>query len=65
MSSQLMDRIGCTSPFGINKSEICSDPVEGEAAYSLFEDMNMFNLTEANQTCPKTCKYMMTSFSSS
>lgn len=58
-----MDEIGCTSPYGWNKSSICTDETKGARAYELFEEYTQ-NQTKANLKCPRTCTYMMTSFSS-
>ena len=59
-----IDKIGCTTPYGLDKSNICTNPFKGKLAEDLMNDLLYNNLTEANQKCPKTCTYMMTSFGS-
>ena len=58
-----MERIGCTSPFGLNKSSICTDKTEAAKATQLFFEFVGFNQTVAERLCPRTCKGMMTWFS--
>ena len=59
-----MALLGCTSPYGRNKSSICTDKEKSTLAYDLFENLTLNNLTDANNRCPKSCTYQMTSFSS-
>ena len=59
-----MTLLGCTSPYGRNKSSICTDKEKSTLAYDLFENLTLNNLTDANNRCPKSCTYQMTSFSS-
>ena len=59
-----MALLGCTSPYGRNKSSICTDKEKSTLAYDLFENLTFNNLTDANNRCPKSCTYQMTSFSS-
>ena len=55
--SSLRD-IGCTSPFGTNKSMICiKNRDEANEAKLKFQ-----NMTTGNQACPRSCKYLLTSF---
>ena len=57
-------KIGCTSPYGRNKSNICTDNEKSSYAYDLFANLTYKNLTDANNRCPKSCTYQMTSFGS-
>ena len=59
-----MALLGCTSPYGRNKSSICTDKEKSTLAYDLFENLTFNNLMDANNRCPKSCTYQMTSFSS-
>ena len=59
-----MALLGCTSPYGRNKSSICTDKEKSTLAYDLFENLTLNNLMDANNRCPKSCTYQMTSFSS-
>ena len=59
-----INRIGCTSPYGSDKSKICTNSSKGKVAGDLMNDLLYNNLTESNRKYPKTCTYMMSSFSS-
>ena len=59
-----IEQIGCTSPYGRNKSNICTDQEKSLYAYDLFANVTYKNLTDANNRCPKSCTYQMTSFGS-
>ena len=56
--------LGCTSPYGRNKSNICTSQEKSSYAYDLFANFEYKNLTDANNRCPKSCTYQMTSFGS-
>lgn len=65
IQKESMEQVGCTSPYGRNKSNICTNNEEKSAkAYWIFEDLTQNNLTDANERCPKSCTYQMTTFSS-
>ena len=57
-----MSEIGCTSPFGKNKSNICTNSKDAEKAATLFHDLTFVNITEAKRLCPKNCKYQIMIF---
>ena len=57
-----MSEIGCTSPFGKNKSNICTNSKEAEKAATLFHELTFVNITEAKRLCPKNCKYQIMIF---
>ena len=56
-----MEELGCTSPYGQNKSNICTRVEKSSKAFSIFEDLTQCNLTEANKYCPKSCAYQILS----
>ena len=56
-----MEELGCTSPYGQNKSNICTNHGKSSKAYSIFEDLTLNNLTEANKYCPRSCAYQILS----
>ena len=58
-----MEKLGCTSPYGRNKSNICTDPVKSREAYSLFMELTTWNRSAADAKCPKSCTYQMVSIS--
>ena len=57
-----MMEIGCTTPFGQNKSNVCNNTKNGLKAATLFHDLSFVNITEAKRLCPKSCKYQMMIF---
>ena len=57
-----MIEIGCTSPFGKNKSNVCNNTKDGLKAADLIHDLTFVNITEAKRLCPKNCKYQMMIF---
>ena len=54
--------LGCTSPFGRNKSTICTDKEKSIQALDIFENLTIYNVTYANNRCPESCSYQMTTF---
>ena len=57
-----MMEIGCTTPFGRNKSNVCNDTKNGLKAAKVSHDLSFVNITEAKRLCPKSCKYQMMIF---
>ena len=57
-----MMEIGCTTPFGQNKSNVCNNTKSGLKAATLSHDLSFVNITEAKRLCPKSCKYQMMIF---
>ena len=57
-----MDKINCTTPYGKNKSNICTNLTDAEKAQKVYFELIRDNITKANMKCPKSCTYMMTSF---
>ena len=58
-----MEQLGCTSPYGTNKSNICTSTETSSKAYTIFDDLTLYNMTEANKHCPRSCTYQILSFS--
>ena len=57
-----MNELGCTSPFGRNKSNICEDPEKSQKAFKLYQKYVAENLTETEKYCPESCVYQMITF---
>lgn len=57
-----MSEIGCTTPFGPNKSKICTNSDDAAKAIALFRDLTRGNSNEADRRCPATCKYQLMTF---
>ena len=51
-----MDKFGCTSPFGNNVDNICTDAVIGKQALELFERLS--NKRYFMPECPYPCKFV-------
>ena len=53
-------RVGCTSPFGFDKSNICQDPDKAAEVMRLKRNLS----SEIHKICPRSCQYLMTTFDS-
>ena len=59
MHQKTMRDLGCTSPFGTNKSTICIDGGEkANEAKMMFKNISV----GVEHHCPRSCKYLLTSF---
>ena len=58
------NEIGCTTPFHPDKSNICFELSKIFEAVHIFRDIAFWNLTKANQLCPKPCQQYTIIFSS-
>ena len=52
-----MEKIGCTSPFGLDLDNICTEPNKGKEAYSLFNDM--FYKNNVTKECQYPCNFVL------
>ena len=50
-----MLKVGCTSPFGPNKTNICTDPEKARIANEIFAKIAYGNLTAKVAKCPQSC----------
>ena len=64
VSQETLMNIGCTSPYGPDKSNICTDTKKAQLADDIFNDISANNVSLANELCPKSCKNLMFSFAS-
>ena len=48
-----MEELGCTTPFGPNKSNICTSQTESEAAMFLYES---YFVKQEVKPCPRSCQ---------
>ena len=52
-----MDELGCTTPFGLNKSYICTDKNKSESAMSLYKSYFGTRYEKKHRSaCPKPCE---------
>ena len=56
LNKESMEKIGCVSPFGINKDNICKDPKRSKMAFELFWEYR--NYGRSNLTCLKPCSFL-------
>ena len=52
-----MEKIGCTSPFGLDLDNICTEPNKGKEAYDLFYDM--FYRNNVTKECQYPCNFLL------
>jgi hypothetical protein len=52
-----MEKIGCTSPFGFDLDNICTETNKGKKAYSLFKDM--FYRNNVTKECLYPCNFLL------
>ena len=57
-----MATVGCTTPFGKNKSNICLNPEQGRRAEKLFWEVTNLDITEADKRCQISCEKILTTF---
>ena len=55
--------VGCTTPYSLDKSNICTDIAKARNASIIYKQIALWNYTKANELCPKTCLQYMISFS--
>ena len=51
-----MERIGCTTPYGLDLDNICTEQKKSSEAYGLFLGI-LYNLKKAE--CPYPCKFLI------
>ena len=51
-----MSEFGCTTPFGYNVDNICTDNVTGKSAFDLYERIS--NKRYTMDECPYPCKFV-------
>ena len=56
IAQMVMEKVGCTSPYQTNQSNICTDPEKGKIAEDTYIKM-IHNTSLASILCPKTCKF--------
>ena len=51
-----MEKFGCTTPFGYNLDNICTDNVTGKQAFDLYDKIS--NKRYTMKECPYPCKFV-------
>ena len=62
VSQEALTNLGCTSPYGPDKSNICTDTEKAHMADDIFNNISADNVSLANELCPKSCRNLMFSF---
>ena len=58
LNKESMEKIGCVSPFGINKDNICKDPKRSKMAYDLFLEYRDYGRSNKSLACLKPCSFL-------
>ena len=58
LNKESMEKIGCVSPFGINKDNICKDPKRSKMAYELFSEYRDYGRNNKSLACLKPCSFL-------
>ena len=58
LKKESMEKIGCVSPFGINKDNICKDPKRSKMAFELFWEYRDYGRSNKSLTCLKPCSFL-------
>ena len=54
-----MDNIGCTTPFGLDLDNICTEKNKSSEAYQLFKDVFTSTNKQGAKECPYPCQFLM------
>ena len=54
-----MDIIGCTTPFGLELDNICTEKNKSSEAYQLLKDVLMGTDMQVAKECPYPCQFLM------
>ena len=54
-----MDSIGCTTPFGLELDNICTEKNKSSEAYQLFKDVFTSTNKQGAKECPYPCQFLM------
>ena len=57
------DQVGCTTPFNVDKSNICTEVEDARKSADIFAEIAFRNYTKAKEFCPKACQQYIISFS--
>ena len=58
LENESLKRIGCVSPFGITKDNICQDEQVAKKAFKLYREFRNHYRDLKNLSCPEPCSYM-------
>ena len=53
-----MEKIGCVTPFGITKDNICKDPEKSKEAFELFSEYRAYGKNNRSLACLKPCSFL-------
>ena len=64
VDKMLLKKFGCTTPFSIDKSKICTDTQIAIQARSMYEDLLYINTTFLHTKCPYSCTHLKSQITS-
>ena len=58
LKKESMEKIGCVTPFGITKDNICKDPAKSREAFKLFSEYRIYGRSNKSLACLKPCSFL-------
>ena len=58
LKKESMEKIGCVTPFGITKDNICKDPAKSREAFKLFSEYRIYGSSNKSLACLKPCSFL-------
>ena len=58
LKKESMEKIGCVTPFGITKDNICKDPAKSKEAFKLFSEYRIYGSSNKSLACLKPCSFL-------
>ena len=65
LQKESMEKIGCVTPFGITKDNICKDPAKSREAFKLFSEYRIYGRSNKSLACLKPCSFLSIKLSKS
>ena len=56
-----LDTVGCTTPYAMNKTNICTDSNKGEAAHAIYDKFMFYSSENNHEECYSPCTYFIVS----
>ena len=58
LNKESMEKIGCVTPFGITKDNICKDSAKSREAFKLFSEYRIYGKSNKSLACLKPCSFL-------
>ena len=62
IEKESIKKVGCTTPYGPNKSQICNNKIDADAAYKIYHDKGEKNWDDTNSTKECLNPYLIFTF---